>query len=90
MCSQLAYQWKLGRSIEVSVMRFREQDDTPEDWVRKGQLVHCASTISHQVAKSSEGWIGDLANTETMESLNISEKALEAVRDEVRYTSVIW
>ncbi len=89
VCSQLARRWKLGRNIEVSVMRFHEQDDVSEDWVRKAQLVHCASTIAHQVANASDGWIGDLANTETMKSLDISEEALEEVRDEVRCTSVI-
>ena len=89
-CSHLAHCWKLGRDIEVSVMRFTEHDDVCEDSVRKAQLVHCASTIAHQVANGSKGWIGDLAGTtETMKSLNIPEETLEEVRNEVRNTSVL-
>ena len=88
-CSHLARRWKLGRDIEVSVMRFTEHDNVAEDSARKAQLVHCASTIAHQVANSSNGWIGDLASsTETM-SLNIPEERLEEVRNEVRNTSVL-
>ena len=74
----LANRWKLAPNVQAAVMYHHSPATNPEDWAR-GFLVKAANTYAHMAAEGSGGWIGDLLDEDSRQTLGLSQEQHEEI-----------
>jgi HD-like signal output (HDOD) protein len=69
----LANRWKLAPNVQAAVMYHHSPATNPEDWAR-GFLVKAANTYAHMAASGNGGWIGDLLDEDSRQTLGLSDE----------------
>jgi putative nucleotidyltransferase with HDIG domain len=82
----LAARWRLAPELQAAVLE-HHNEGAPTGW-RRGFLVHAANTLAHQATAQASGWIGDLANEETLGALLLAPAQLDEIRGEIATVSM--
>lgn len=81
--------WKLSQHL-VWAIQFHHSASEEDGPHMLGMLIHCASSLAHQVAaeKDRPEWGPDLATPEELATLRVSDEDLDEIRDAVAATSL--
>jgi HD-like signal output (HDOD) protein len=82
----LAERWKLSPDLLVAVSYHHSAWTDANAWA-KAFLIQAANTIAHEEAKCG-GWIGDRCTPEAMAAMHVSDKSLQAIREQVRQATM--
>jgi HD-like signal output (HDOD) protein len=74
----LANRWKLAPNVQAAVMYHHSPATNPEDWAR-GFLVKAANTYAHLAATGHGGWIGDLLDEDSRQTLGLTQEDHEEI-----------
>ena len=74
----LANRWKLAPNVQAAVMYHHSPATNPEDWAR-GFLVKAANTYAHMAASGNGGWIGDLLDEDSRQTLGLTDAQHQAI-----------
>jgi len=74
----LANRWKLAPNVQAAVMYHHSPATNPEDWAR-GFLVKAANTYAHMAATGTGGWIGDVLDEDSRQTLGLTQEDHEEI-----------